>query len=124
MFSSCYDSAVAVQRKFIKTLVRFKDMSYRVRVIALKLKLPSLERMRLTADLSLTYKIMLGQAELKMNDSFVLKNQGDIVVRGNRFKIAINHTVVSLTLGEISEQYCISFLQSFKSTLSQCRIIH
>jgi len=47
------------------------------------LNLPSLERRRLMADLIFTYKIIFGHTELNMSDCFVLKNQSDIVTRGN-----------------------------------------
>jgi len=73
-----------VQRKFTKTLVGFKDVSYPARLKALKLLI--LQQRRLTADFILTHKIMFGYTDCNTDDYFLLKNQNSIVTCGNQFK--------------------------------------
>jgi len=57
------------------------------------LHLQSLERRRLTSDLSLTYRIIFGLADVCMSDYFqLMSSDGDrTVTRGNRFKLSVNY---------------------------------
>jgi len=57
------------------------------------LHLQSLERRRLTADLSLTYRIIFGLVDVCMSDYFqLMSSDGDrTVTRGNPFKLSVNY---------------------------------
>ena len=80
------DNIEAVQRKFTKRLKGCKDMEYPARLSYLHLQ--SLERRRLTADLILTYRIILGLIDVCMSDYFqLMSSDGDrTVTRGNTIR--------------------------------------
>ena len=56
-----------------------------------KLNLQRLEYRRLVADLILTYKIIFGLADIDPNDYFCLKGSDNTRLRGNLYKITVNH---------------------------------
>ena len=90
------DSFESVQRMFTRRLPGYDNMSYKARL--LKLKLPSLELRRLRADLLLCYKIFHGDVcgpseryELKLSRRI----QG---TRGHSLKLCADHSRVDTRL--------------------------
>jgi len=79
------------QRKFTKRLKGCKYMDCPTRLSFLNL--PSLERRRLTADLILTYKIIFGLLDIRMEDYFQLQSTDDYrtITRGNPYKLLVNY---------------------------------
>jgi len=73
----------------MKRLYGFHDMEYPTRLN--KLNLQSLEYRRLVADLILTYKIIFGLVDIDLNDYFCLKDPDNTRLRGNPYKITVNH---------------------------------
>jgi len=82
-----------VYKMFTKRLKGCKDMDYTARLSFLHLY--SLERRRLTADLILTYILLLFRfsIDISMTDYFHLQStNGDHAVsRGNPCKLSVNH---------------------------------
>ena len=80
----------SVQRKFTKRLKGCKYLDYPTRLRPSFLNLPSLERRRLTADLILTYKIISGLLDIRMEDYFQLQSTNDdrTITRGNPYKLS------------------------------------
>ena len=74
-FNYAIDKIKSVQRKFTKRLKGCKYLDYPTRLSFLNL--PSLERRRLTADLILTYKIIFGLLNIRMEDYFQIQSTND-----------------------------------------------
>ena len=76
---------------FTKRLKGCKYLDYPTRLSFLNL--PSLERRRLTADLILTYKIIFGLLDIRMEDYFQLQSTNDdrTITRGNPYKLFVNY---------------------------------
>ena len=73
-----------IQRRFLKKIDGFMDISYKERLRLANLE--SLEMRRLKADLVMVYKIIHGHVDIKIDDFFSF-TPSTVTTRGNRYKL-------------------------------------
>jgi len=103
-FNYATDKIESVQRKFTKRLKGCKYLDYPTRLSFLNL--PSLERRQLIADRILTYKIIFGLLDIKMEDYFQLQSTNDdhTITRGNPYKLFVNYCRTNVRKNFFSER--------------------
>jgi hypothetical protein len=136
VWSPCYNYAIdkleSVQRRFTKQFPNLESMDYPSRLSALKL--PSLERRRLEADLLLTYKIIFGIVDVEADTYFKLRDNDITTTRGNKYKLVSNQCRTVQRLNFFSERVIVAWnslpaslvnfssVSTFKKTLQNANL--